>query len=650
MRTLSFIMGLALSVQLSAQTEPQFDSYVSSNSLPLDMPMLPVRQIAGGTKIKTTFEGNWPYEARNAFEYACKILEESIPSTFPIKLLATWNTSQANNNNFSSFYSAFFYTSVDSVLMLRSEIKGLMYDQMCNGATSTAFVDDFCRFDWSEDSHDAIITYYNYNNHIVDNCDFSISGVETGKYDFVSIAMRDIIKSLGFLFTRYEPSLIPQRLGNPNHFERLILTSDQVLSSQDLSQALTGGSFNYSSIYGDYNFYAPNPWERGKSLNYFIPGEKKLTQLLRYDFGVGSSVRDISESYTREFFREILGWKGDIADNIGNTVQYQNVSTSTNQAIPYRGAINLGENISANSHRTSRMGFHSETSLLNSHGYNISNLAHSPRTYNYVLQYHPCYNDSIVISEGWIVSMMLKDGSWDVVYSRPFLIGDLELEYDDLNFHYNDSEYARTVDGFLRCRITNRYEGRARMWHYVIDDIPQKTKMKLSKVSGYYDDEYLRTVRIGLLDIEGTDSLVVKQLDEGYSQPFYYSVPDFRKGYVEVIVDRDFTSTIQILAFNRNGMTRSDNYVISPVEPSGISLDFDIHDNEILLNASCRRMDNRNLIKEYKLLSVIDGQKVMAGSGSNVANRIPISSLRPGFYLLHVTDIMGGEHSFKIKR
>lgn len=56
------------------------DACVKLHGLPV------VRTIHGGTKIIPHFEGNWSMEMRGAFEYACKIWEDELPTTYPLHI------------------------------------------------------------------------------------------------------------------------------------------------------------------------------------------------------------------------------------------------------------------------------------------------------------------------------------------------------------------------------------------------------------------------------------------------------------------------------------------------------------------------------------------------------------------------------------
>ena len=55
-----------------------------SNLAVTDVPI--VRNTYGGTKIVPTFIGNWDPDQMEAFQTACSLWEEVLPTTFPIKI------------------------------------------------------------------------------------------------------------------------------------------------------------------------------------------------------------------------------------------------------------------------------------------------------------------------------------------------------------------------------------------------------------------------------------------------------------------------------------------------------------------------------------------------------------------------------------
>ena len=83
------------------------NSYVSGSPYLLEVPFKIQREIYGGTKIHVSYVGDWPYEAVNAFNYACKILEESMPSTFPLSFVARWQNGSNSSNSMSTIRPVF---------------------------------------------------------------------------------------------------------------------------------------------------------------------------------------------------------------------------------------------------------------------------------------------------------------------------------------------------------------------------------------------------------------------------------------------------------------------------------------------------------------------------------------------------------------
>lgn len=80
----AMLMISALSIKGQEQVEDF--SYFSENVVDKKIGLPIVRPIYGGTKIIPTFVGNWTKEMEGAFEYACRIWEEAMPTTFPVKI------------------------------------------------------------------------------------------------------------------------------------------------------------------------------------------------------------------------------------------------------------------------------------------------------------------------------------------------------------------------------------------------------------------------------------------------------------------------------------------------------------------------------------------------------------------------------------
>ncbi len=133
---------------------------------------------------------------------------------------------------------------------------------------------------------------------------------------------------------------------------------------------------------------------------------------------------------------------------------------------------------------------------------------------------------------------------------------------DNLNFHENAENYARTCDGHLRCRITqclNSYDAvyqkaikNYSVYFYAIDFLPQRPNMKFAGVilppaKRATANEYMRDIKIDIKNLEGTERIIVEQLDEGDRIPHKYEVSDFKKGYFIATVHKQLYTLFYII-------------------------------------------------------------------------------------------------------
>lgn len=274
-------------------------------------------------------------------------------------------------------------------------------------------------------------------------------------------------------------------------------------------------------------------------------------------------------------------------------------------------------------------------------------------------QFHPNYSsDGSINKPNWTISLLKKDGTSDIVYTQSYLIRDLNVKTSDLEMHDNIENYARSCDGYLRCRITHSYYDNKSLklvgnsYFYLLDYLPQRVKVMKSKVMAYENEEdYYRDVIIGLKDIEGITRVVVSQLDEGNELPYQYEVPDFKKGYFVATVDKEFSSTFTITAYNKNGSTVSYPYVLSPLSTkSNIQVNFILNKDNIQIKPVSRKMDGKTLVTSYEIHPLVSNNNDIKSTYKRYFTddkSINISSLTKGYYTLTVYDIRGEKHSFK---
>ena len=94
-----YLLAISLALFLGSWAHAQNPSrvYVSSGT-PLKIGESTEREVCGGTKINVTYKGSgfFPY-AKGAFEYACKLVENAIPTTYPINITVKFTKISDNN-------------------------------------------------------------------------------------------------------------------------------------------------------------------------------------------------------------------------------------------------------------------------------------------------------------------------------------------------------------------------------------------------------------------------------------------------------------------------------------------------------------------------------------------------------------------------
>ncbi len=133
--------------------------------------------------------------------------------------------------------------------------------------------------------------------------DFSLDGeIGIAKFDFVTVALRDIAIGLGFtsnITANSSTKMINMTGEKYTPFESLIMNAIGTNPSLAYSIATSGSVDVELRDWGGIpvdtlSIYAPTTWVQGKSLRYFIPDENPITRLLTHDFGTGYVMRDLS--------------------------------------------------------------------------------------------------------------------------------------------------------------------------------------------------------------------------------------------------------------------------------------------------------------------------------------------------------------------
>ena len=663
-----FLLVFICTSVLNAQTLIESDSYGLDQYIEkcTDIPV--VRKINGGTVFKITYEPEelWDNSMKGAFEYACKIWEEQLPNNLPINIHAKIGTIRGTvaGQKLLSKVSPISYYYDHQEESPSSRIKYVLLAESNTGQNVT-FNDSVKNAEFFT-KPDITITY---NKSLLNEFSYSLYATPVDKYDFVTVALRDIAKGLGFA-----SSFTADSSTHTFHMTSRALTCyekviREAIGTEDASAAYvnsTQGELNITvPYYGNLKLYAPTSWQNGISLNYFVPDStKNISELLTYDFGKGSVIRNIVDDYDK-LFESLHGWQTyNVATGYNQFVI--NATGSTSNVINYNGSITVNANTTLNPIAVVNgvlpdNAFDNGSSYTNSNEFDIQ---------SYLAPYKYMYPNEQV-NDMWcgrlFISLLKKDGTWDVVYRRNTSIYDLpyEINMSDLNIDSDYDKYQRTCDGYIRCRITrytqeydylyNRPFYNVQTSYYVLDYLPQKVKMGFLASSNVenasvqqtaYDNEYAQDIKINIKGLEGVERIRVEQLDEGNELPISYEIPDFKKGYFTATVDKELYTQFVVYSFNKNGYAKSEEFVVEPLSPVEEFCRVRI-DNDLIKLSLYERV-TKQYETTYAIYSNLPNSvnKIKQGVVDTSNCLINISDLEKGCYIM---DIQSGKRHQCVK-
>lgn len=655
---ISIITGV---LSLKAQNNNEAYNIISDSYNNFVQDTVLVRKINGGTIITPIFDSSCPEEMKGPFSFACKIVEEYMPPCIPIKVGVSCGRVNSAQNAISkvTFKSReYFGRHADYYNAPLSMIKGVILAELSFGSTKS-FLDSVPNVQFLTKDNDIEITY---NERKLNELSFSLDNDPGENYDFVSLAIRDLLIGLG-ISHKYTYNYVTKELQNPaQEFTPFEYYINEMLGNEGNGaarlQAATKGELLLGKSYGEQlKLYAPATWQNGVSLNYFIPqDDSDVSQILSHDFCKGMVTRALNDDYASFIFRELLGWKPDY---VSGNVSTNSVGGSTSLKMPYNGSISLGDNI------TYGMTSYMDEAAVPTSSKLIKRTRGVDEEYKllqYVDSFKPFYTAGQYdnVSCGVSFSILKKDGTWDMVkYLGDYYRGmQFELNMSECEFHYDAEEYARTIDGYLRGRVTTKYQIGQKSYEYkskffVIDYLPQKVKIACKLMENaqtasldaadplaitYYP------VRIYFSDIEGVDRIVLERLRTGFRVPSKIEVSDFKKGYYDLTIDRETTFTA--VAYNANGSSRSIPVTIAPISAAtAADLQFSISDGMISFDTT----GNESRTYSYSImpLDTINARTAVTGESYGDIN---ISNLADGLYILTVTHPSGISSTFKFKK
>lgn len=579
----------------------------------INMPNL--RQTSSGTKFLVTYSGNWPEEMKGAFEYAVKMWEEVIPSSLPISITASIQPIRGTNAPLSrtSYTTRNFNHGIPSgYASTTSQVKNVLFQEYHKNMMNL-YYDELTDASYLTSPHDITITY---NENRISEFSFSLDGELEDKYDFITLALRDIGYGLGCSSSLTADSA-NQQVFYPavrvTPYTQRIMEALGLSGTDNQSTAYQKGTQGHLLVdfYGRFSFgplsasesqttsstemdlYAPSPWINSVSLNTTIPGTHPLSKLFNHDFGKGYVMRDLSGYNWDTWFRYALKWDIEIITGITNKYTVEEAGTTENE-LSFNDAIvieSLENPDGENPYNVNYPEDDLQKSIMSQQdviGYG----------YYFTKPYEYFYTGKNNYKNGIALNVMLKNGTWDCIFATPDPYSGITLNVEDLPLNYDKEMYARSIGGGLRYRLTrcttyhdNLYDKDYKHYdvtHFTRDYYPQKPVIKYSKVhegiaTFSNDDDYFVDVEIGISNLEGAQRVMVNQWDEGERYPFSYEVTDFRKGYFLANLDRELETKLSITVYNENGYEQSNQITIAPIGYGLNDVDLMAEDSSIVV-------------------------------------------------------------------
>lgn len=627
------------------QTNGEFADFIKN--------MPDARILNSGSKIIVEYEGDWPEDMKGAFEYAAKIWEENIPMCVPLHIKARVSDDDTMTGYLSSVYmftaSSPYVSGThgDYLNFPSSLVKSQMLTEYNRMGGCSLFNHPSIDRGYMLTCDDMEITY---NSGMADEFSFNLDAeVDADKYDFVTLAMRDIAFGLGMANGLLADSVNGRMLfSDDGHtpFEELILDSIGWDDGADTYSNATAGTV--APGFG-LSLYAPNPFVNGKSLRFTVAEDgNPLNYLLSHDFGKGFVMRDIANYDWTAFFGSALGWDPGIV--VGSDTGSLEEMLVSEQTLPFKGSFSF-ENAMQDSGIKSRMGEHevfasdNAAAILSESGFSTTDF----------LRKHSLMADSEKDSSlpRDILSIQLKDGSWDVVKSQSVMQGPLVVNLDDA-LPRPEEEYARSTTGKLKYRIVRKKMKSSSMFgeytkpenlevrYFTREFTPQTPvisytgKIMEPETVAFSEQDYYDfvDVKVEISNVEGALQMAVEQMDEGEIVPFTYEIEDFRKGYFVANLDPECSTTLTLISANKNGLRRSNTICIPALVNHDRDIAFRVGREAVEISGLGEAETQRGKIS-YTLTSPLSSVIISEGTVGTACN-VDVSALPSGFYILTV--------------
>lgn len=598
MKRLSIILMFLASI-ISALSQNPNKVYSIDKEVPnKDLPQK--RTLYGGTIINVKYIGSgFSKTVQGAFEYACKLIEEKMPTTYPLNITVEFSNALRNDElalveNFSTDSNMCWIDGpVDKVYAKR-------FAQIWNGPYLGT--DSVVGVDFFRDTNDFSIKFSKSKSF-----DYNIdpTNLNANKYDFITVALQALIKGMGFTCKAYVADNKMHISEPANKFTYTILGKDPI---QNYNKAISGNAY-FENYYGGEHWLLEcgQPYKQGISLNYLSKSNSKECSIMHFGIAKGKYIRDLGD-FLPDFF-SYCGWDMPIVVSIDHNLT---ISTSnTNDVIGFQG-----------------------TGSQNPNKYNVVNDSNTDDVWSYIEDKNEVMDDGDYV--------LLKDGSWK--------------RYTSLCNLTENNLYARTVDGYLRLKNVREIKGvgnysnwdiKYQMYDY-LPQVPEASlnavlapstysfaKSKRNLMQKQSEDEFV-DAEIGFKNIEGTTSIVVEQTDSDYPVPFNYVVDDIYSGKFLALMNKKYPSTYTLTYINANGETTGETFTIdlrnNIILPNDFKANIAIYNNN--LEYYLENIEKCNLY--CKITNLQNGNTVMEEKITNDKGSIELKDIPSGCYVIAI--------------
>ena len=561
------------------------------------------RKVIGGTVINVTYHKNVGETLQGAFEYACRIWEENIPTTYPLKIYV----------NMAPLSEPNALAAISSVPSSFLENADRVYEKRYWQQPYTMASDMTLKY--LRDESDVAIVFANDKAF-----DYSIDeeSVKTDHYDFVTVALQAIGKALGFSFHAYVENGVLTPKANMNQYTNVFFNN-----RIDYQKATSG---NVQISYLDtnrktFNLYSPPTFSPEYSLSFFEEDpNNQETLIMQLGISKESIMRYVGKGMQAYF--SFSGWDKDHVVGIGGSTQYDPASTI--EIIPFQKP-------------------EERSTLFKSSDNNMDTEIDLSSYIDF------CSEDG---QESGLY-VLLKDGRW------------MKFDnYRNLSIDMND-QYARTSDGFLRLKyIWTDFNGMYPIQHVeyqLYDYIPQvpsfanddiRPAQDLNKhisrkpfSAATLDASNLYETTFGFKHTEGCESVIVEQTDEDTGIPYTYVI-DPKEGQFTAYMDIMYASSFKLTYIYKNGQAESETKTVKiPLQgPAEARLEVYVNGNTLtyrILSGGALPPPFKKNHTKYTIYD-INGNVLLNGTNQYMPGTVDISSLAPGYYMIEVQPYIPG--------